>query len=104
MIVLFGQDQNSYWNLVTMNGRLVEMSKELHNELKVFCGRSSVKSCIVKGNICRILLTSFINKSVTVLELSCHGELLHKHQIVVEENPEGGQIDAISMNRRGRLI
>ena len=90
---------------MTLNGRIVDMGYDLGSELNHFCSKAEAKSCILKGNICQLLLTSCKEKSprVIVLELSSQAELLNKSDITFENN-EGYKRAEMRMNRYGKLL
>ena len=107
-------NSDSYWSFVTLDGRLNEMNNDLFEQLNLSePGRfwTRIQSCIVKGNICRILLVS-INQEhepiAKLLELADTGELLHNYELGwdLEINPatKKPKHQCYMMNRAGDLL
>ena len=110
LVWLGKSSEESYWTLVTKNGRLRPLSKDLQQKLSELTqteNEPKVQSLILQGQVCKLLITSIDShkkeRKASVLYLSPNADLLatKEYQPVIENN---GNVNHVLMNQRGRIL
>ena len=78
--------EECYWTFFTPNGYIYEVSQDLNDCLKEQSW-TGVQTCIIKGQICKLLLSS--DSHAKILEISKRGELLRQKVYEFHEKPPG---------------